>query len=265
MRRNHRAVATVEPSWWSHDSLGVAPPDDQSDIGSWDYDHASEAEGVPLLTHSALLRLIEPASDPGEQLPPPAAPEPPPVISAPGPSGESPDPASTQLATCYAMDYLSWDATRLWRRAAALARYLPGHARTSTQPSGWSGRGRQRATFAVPGVSHRDSQDPSVLWIDVRTLITRYEPGPATTAPPPAVPAAPRGELASDTSSAPAPDVPGWRALDSAWIHIVVPLIHDESGQPRVRPDLQPTTHEPADLEQHHFTVVPATVPTEGE
>lgn len=279
MRRNHQAQAqaAVEPSWWSHDTAGVAPPDDPNNLDDntpdpWDYDPAPEADPQagteagteaepPLLTHTAPLRLLEPAAT--------DEPTPAPVQPAASPAGAAVgilDPGAVQLATCYAIDYLSWDATNPDRRATALARYRPGHTPVRPQASGWSGRGRQRASFAVAGAARRDDADPGVLWVDVRVLITCYQPDPAR---PPAVPAADPGELACDVSSAPAPDAPGWRALDSTWVHIQVPLVHDPAGHPHIRPDLQPATHqqpidhEPTEPGPHSLTVVPATVPTE--
>lgn len=264
MRRNQHAAASIEPSWWSHDSTDVEPPDDQDDLNPPPGGPEREAEPLPLLTHPASLRIVEPDQPPSPaDEPQPQAPDPEPTPnSSPTPRASmGADPAAVQLATCYAIDHLSWDATNPGRRTAALARYLPAH----TRPAGWSGRGRQRATFAVAGTTHPDDQDPAVVWIDVRVLITCYEPDPATTTRPPAIPGPPPGELASEISCAPAPDAPGWRALDSDWIHIVVPLTRDETGKPQIRPDLAPTTYTPQDPGQPDLTVVPATTATEGE
>lgn len=271
MRRNHQVQAPVEPSWWSPDPLDLAAPDEHSQPhphtpapapALTEYEQVCEPE-PPLLTHTAPLRLIDPEeAAPAER---PAASVPAQAVITADRAVEVLDPASAQLVTCYAIDYLSWDATNPDRRATALARYLPGHPPARPQATGWSGRGRQRASFAVPGAARPDTQDPAVSWFDVRVLVTCYQRDPST---PPTVPATDSGELASDVSSAPAPQAPGWRALDSDWVHIEVPLIHDSTGRPHIRPDLQPSfhqpaTHEPAVPGPHSLTVVPA--PTEGE
>jgi hypothetical protein len=266
MRRNQRAEAAVEPSWWSHDSNAAAPPDHPYDLDHSPSESGPEAQPLPLLTHPASLRIVEPDQPLAPALEPvtpqAAEPEPTPMSSAPTlRAAMVADSAAVQLATCYAIDHLSWDASNPGRRAAALARYLP----TRTQPGGWSGRGRQRASFAVAGTTHPDDQDPTVVWIDVRVLITCYEPDPDTNPRPSSIPGVAPGELASEISSAPTPDAPGWRALDSDWVHIVVPLTRNETGQPRVRPDLTPTTYQPEDLDQPGLAVVPAPIPTEGK
>lgn len=253
MRRNQRHQAAIEePSWWQ-------PEDDETELpyeADSQYDSLlSEDDDAPLdlLTHSAPpLRLIT------EQDPPP--PDPPrPVVAvadlpvAQAARGLSPapilaDPGAAQLATCFAIDYLSWDATNPGRRAAALTQYSPTFAGRSGSQVGWSGHGRQRASFAVAGATQPDAHDPALVWIDVRALITRYEPTspetPRSSTVPPSTGQLP-AEIGTHPSSSPAPDVSGWRALDGEWVHISVPITHDESGQPHINPDHERTNHLP--------------------
>jgi hypothetical protein len=95
---------------------------------------------------------------------------------------------------------------------------------------GWFGQGRQRATFAAPGPITRDNHGDAPLWVTVHVLVTPYEPGPGARREAPA-PRARADELASRPSSAPTPDAPGWRALDSEWIQLAVPVRRLDSGR----------------------------------
>lgn len=253
MRRNQRHQAAIEePSWWR-------PEDDETELSyeaDSQYDSLlSEDDDAPLdlLTHSAPpLRLIT-EQDP----PPPDPPRPvvavadPPVVRGPAPAPILADPGAAQLATCFAIDYLSWDATDPGRRAAALTQYSPTFAGRSGSQVGWSGHGRQRASFAVAGATQPDAHDPALVWIDVRALITRYEPTspevPRSSTVPPSTGQLP-AEVGTHPSSSPAPDVSGWRALDGEWVHISVPITRDEAGHPRIHPDHERTDHLPLRL-----------------
>jgi hypothetical protein len=128
---------------------------------------------------------------------------------------------AAQLAVRYAFDYLSWDERAPSRRERALGHYL-----TSLEQcvGGWDGHGRQRVTFAVPGASHPDTDDPDVVWVDVQVLITAYEPTSGALRPvDPLVRDTAPGTPPRRPSCAPAaPEGAGWRALDSEWIGIEV-------------------------------------------
>lgn len=255
MRRNQRHQEAIEePSWWQ-------PEDDDTELpyeADSQYDSPlSEDHDAPLdlLTHSAPpLRLITEQDPPPPDPPRPAvaaAADPPPVAQAVRGLAPAPipaDPASAQLATCFAIDYLSWDATDPGRRATALTQYSPTFAGRSGSQVGWSGHGRQRASFAVAGATQPDAHDPALVWIDVRALITRYEPtspeAPRSSTVPPSTGQLP-AEIGTHPSSSPAPDVSGWRARDGEWVHISVPITRDESGLPHIAPDHERTNHLP--------------------
>ncbi len=253
MRRNQHLQDAPEPSWWHQPE---PEPSDNNNPFAPDMS-AIDTEGpLTLLTHTASpLRLIDP-QDPPPGAPPALtgvtpAPDQPAVETAPAvetmrqasPVGIGADHHARQLATCFAIDYLSWDVADPARRAIALTRYLPRRSGSAARPTGWSGHGRQRVSFAVAGATHQDERDPDVLWIDVRALVTRYEPT-ATDLPrcaQGAVQVTEPGGFHCHPSSVPAPDAPGWRALGSQWMHIAVPLSRDESGNPHVTPDLEPS------------------------
>lgn len=133
----------------------------------------------------------------------------------------APDPAeAAALAAAFAVDYLSWDEDDPGRRGQVLVEYLPTPGRDPAR-LGWSGHGRQRAEFALPGLVRPDG-DGRVL-VDVRVRATPYravgEHGPSaepTDAEIPGVPA-----------TAPAPTGRGWRSLASTWIRLSVPITLD--------------------------------------
>jgi hypothetical protein len=98
-----------------------------------------------------------------------------------------------------------------------LAGYLPD---PGSDPArlGWSGTGRQRADFALPGRVRPDGEGR--VLVDVRVRVTPYRPvgehGPDRGGDDPA----PGGEPAA----APAPTSRGWRGLPAHWIRISVPV-----------------------------------------
>ncbi|MCO1657251.1 hypothetical protein [Pseudonocardia humida] len=143
-----------------------------------------------------------------------------------GPGGPVPYPDradATALAGAFAADYLSWDEDDPARRGRVLADYLPA---TGTDPTrlGWSGRGRQRAEFVLPGRVRPDGEGR--VLVDVRVRVTPYRPvgaERAAGAPEHDAPA----EVGGVPAAAPAPTAPGWRGMASCWVRLTVPVVLD--------------------------------------
>jgi hypothetical protein len=137
-----------------------------------------------------------------------------------------PDPAeAAALAGAFAVDYLSWDEDDPARRSRVLLDYL---ASAGSDPArlGWSGVGRQRAEFALPGLVRPDG-DGRVL-VDVRVRVTPYRSvGDHTPETPD--PAEPDPPVAGAHAVAPAPTGRGWRSLASCWIRLSVPVTFNGS------------------------------------
>jgi hypothetical protein len=133
----------------------------------------------------------------------------------------APHPAeAAALAGAFAVDYLSWDEDDPERRGRVLVDYLPTPGRDPAR-LGWTGKGRQRAEFALPGLVRADG-DGRVL-VDVRVRVTPYAAvGTHRTIPEPTDANVP-GALAA----APAPTGRGWRSLASTWIRLSVPVTFD--------------------------------------
>jgi hypothetical protein len=134
------------------------------------------------------------------------------------PAPAAPDPAeAAALAGAFAVDYLSWDEDDPARRGRVLHDYLsvPGN-----DPAwlGWSGRGRQRAEFALPGRVRSDG-DGRVL-VDVRVRVTPYRAVGERDAA-----RVPEPDVAGVPAAAPAPTGRGWRSLASCWIRLSVPVV----------------------------------------
>jgi len=145
---------------------------------------------------------------------------------APPSTARTPDPAeAAALAGAFAVDYLSWDQDDPSRRGRVLLDYLPS-AGTDPDLLGWSGRGRQRAEFALPGLVRPDG-DGRVL-VDVRVRITPYRSVGDHTVEVPA-PDDPEPAVAGVPAAAPAPTGRGWRSLASCWIRLSVPITFDGS------------------------------------
>jgi hypothetical protein len=133
-----------------------------------------------------------------------------------------PDPMeAASLAGAFAADYLSWDEAAQRRRGAVLAQYLPSDVVGSADLLGWSGKGRQRAEFSLPGAVRQDGDGRVV--VDVRVRVTPYvkvgvpaEPAPAEEL-----------EVAGVPAVAPAPTARGWKSMDSYWVRLTVPVIYD--------------------------------------
>jgi hypothetical protein len=127
------------------------------------------------------------------------------------------------LAGAFAVDYLSWDEDDPGRRGRVLAGYLPATG-TDAARLGWSGRGRQRAEFVLPGRVRPDGEGR--VLVDVRVRVTPYravgerdraaaeEPGAAA-------------EVGGVPAAAPAPTAAGWRSMASCWVRLTVPVVLD--------------------------------------
>ena len=133
----------------------------------------------------------------------------------------APHPAeAAALAGAFAVDYLSWDEDDPERRGRVLVDYLPTPGRDPAR-LGWTGKGRQRAEFALPGLVRSDG-DGRVL-VDVRVRVTPYAAvGPHSASPEPA-----HANVAGALAAAPAPTGRGWRSLASTWIRLSVPVTFD--------------------------------------
>ncbi|GAA4536320.1 hypothetical protein [Pseudonocardia xishanensis] len=137
--------------------------------------------------------------------------------SAPG-RGGSPHPAeAAALGAAFAADYLSWDEDDPDLRSRVLGEYLA--VRRPVQ-LGWSGQGRQRADFALPGLVRPDG-DGRVL-VDVRVRVTPYVRVPGGRVGPPDPPP---DDGPASPSAAPAPAARGWRGLPGRWIRIAVAVL----------------------------------------
>ncbi|HEY4006128.1 MAG TPA: hypothetical protein VGM60_13225 [Pseudonocardia sp.] len=138
-----------------------------------------------------------------------------------------PDPmAAAALAGAFAADYLSWDEANPMRRGEVLTQYLPSDVTGSVAAVallGWSGKGRQRSEFALPGAVSLDEEGRLV--VDVRVRVTPYRPVGQSAEPA----SAPGDELevAGVPSVAPAPTARGWKSLDSHWIRLAVPVVRE--------------------------------------
>jgi hypothetical protein len=133
-----------------------------------------------------------------------------------------PDPMeAAALAGAFAADYLSWDEASQRRRGQVLAQYLPSDVVGCADLLGWSGKGRQRAEFSLPGAVRPDGDGRVV--VDVRVRVTPYAKVGVPADPPPAE----ELEVAGVPAAAPAPTARGWKSLDSSWVRLTVPVIYD--------------------------------------
>lgn len=134
------------------------------------------------------------------------------------------DPAeAAALAGAFAADYLSWDQDDPGRRGQVLSQYLPPDVDGDPSLLGWSGKGRQRADFALPGTVQADGEGR--VMVDVRVRVTPFRRVGAS-----ARTASTGGELevAGVPAAAPAPTAKGWRSLDSHWVRMSVPVLRDD-------------------------------------
>jgi hypothetical protein len=166
----------------------------------------------PGWTPTRPVPLAEPPTDPRGFAP----------IPAPRPPGSSPPPSpnpaeAAALAGAFAADYMSWDQDDPERRGRVLLDYLlmPGN---DPAHLGWSGRGRQRADFALPGRVRPDG-DGRVL-VDVRVRVTPYRAVGEHGTPDEPDP----DDVAGIPAAAPAPSARGWKSLAAYWIRLSVPV-----------------------------------------
>lgn len=120
---------------------------------------------------------------------------------------------AVQLATMFALDYLSWDEDEPYRRSSVVEGYVGGQVDGRL---GWDGLGRQRAEVAVAGVVEVRG---GYLSIDFQVRVTPYTriggQRPVTQAMRPIV-----GRL----SSAPATAALRWCCGPAQWVHLRVPI-----------------------------------------
>lgn len=146
--------------------------------------------------------------------------------ASPIPFDTSPDPApdpteAASLACAFAADYLSWDEDDPDRRGRVLVDYL---AAPGTDPThlGWSGTGRQRAEFTIPGRVRADGDGRTLVDVRVRATPYRRTGSAAKSSTPPPTP---EPDIAGIPAVAPAPQARGWAALGSYWIRLSVPIV----------------------------------------
>ncbi|MBO0849282.1 MAG: hypothetical protein J2P20_07465 [Pseudonocardia sp.] len=152
------------------------------------------------------------------------------------------------LAGAFAADYLSWDEQAPERRGQVLAQYLPSDVVGNAALLGWSGKGRQRAEFALPGAVRPDGAGRVV--VDVRVRVTPYRAVGQPSEP------APVGDLevAGVPAVAPAPTARGWKSLDSYWVRLTVPVNRDQgrlvvdTWDEQLGEDPEPPSSEPGTL-----------------
>lgn len=213
---------------------GLAGAGERADVGVW---------GGPLTTGDPRVDG-DPTTDPRGFPPVPAfSPAPPPHPAE-----------AAALAGAFAVDYLSWDEDDPERRGRVLVDYLPTPGRDPAR-LGWTGGGRQRAEFALPGLVRPDG-DGRVL-VDVRVRVTPYvavgEHGTGQDTE--------HAKFPGALAAAPAPTGRGWRSLASTWIRLSVPVTFDggrmvvdawdetlgEEPPPRTRPTAGIDDHTLAD------------------
>ncbi|WP_028925311.1 hypothetical protein [Pseudonocardia acaciae] len=191
---------------------------------------APPRNGRPRTKRRAARTARAPRDRRPEPPPPPPAPRPDPVPDATSvaattwldPVGPPHPMEAAALAGAFAADYLSWDEQAPERRGQVLAQYLPSDVVGNAALLGWSGKGRQRAEFALPGAVRPDGDGRVV--VDVRVRVTPYRAVGQPSAP------APAGDLevAGVPAVAPAPTARGWKSLDSYWVRLSVPVNRDQ-------------------------------------
>ena len=177
--------------------------------------------------------------------------------TAPGSAGRAPSPdraEASALAGAFAVDYLSWDEDDPARRGRVLRDYLPLGADDPAR-LGWSGTGRQRAEFVLPGRVSPDGEGR--LLVDVRVRVTPYRPV-ADRVPAPEPDRQPA--VAGIPAVAPAPTGPGWRGLASYWVRLTVPVVLDggrllvDAWEELLGADQPPAPRAPAGCPAHRAT-----------
>ncbi len=132
------------------------------------------------------------------------------------------------MAAAFATDYLSWDEADPHRRGRVIAHYLAqgglgNDSDAGADPArlGWSGRGRQRADFALSGAVRSDGDGR--VTVDVRVRVTPYLAVGAVAAGPPQD----ESDVAGVPAAAPAPTARGWKSLGSYWVRLSVPIARE--------------------------------------
>lgn len=147
-----------------------------------------------------------------------------PALSAPQEDAE----AARQVASAFAVDFLSWDEADPGRRGRALEQWVSGATEDQLAKAGWSGWGRQRADLALVGTTVRLSEHGNHLLVHVRVRVTPYRRlGPTTP------PARDTTDILPFPAAAPAPVDRRWEALESYWYELLVPVLEVE-GQWKV-------------------------------
>ncbi|MDN5750379.1 MAG: hypothetical protein L0H64_18010 [Pseudonocardia sp.] len=216
---------------------------------------SSDPAPVPAAPPPAPERHEDTSADHGAAAPPPAVPETgsrdPAPVAAPVPppaptrgvSARSPrellerslaalepvsDAEAGPFAARFAADYLSFDQDDPALRAEVLRGYLADPAAALL---GWSGRGRQRCEFVLPGRTLRT--DDGVVVVEVTARVVTYARSPEVDEGPGVdVGAAQPGPSSSiGRSCAPSPTGRGWVAGGAHWVQLAPPVRRHRTGR----------------------------------
>lgn len=132
------------------------------------------------------------------------------------------------FAARFAADYLSFDQDDPALRAEVLRGYLADPAAALL---GWSGQGRQRCEFVLPGRTLHT--DDGVVVVEVTARVVTYDRSPEVAGgPETGVGAAPPGpSSAIGRSCAPAPTGRGWIAGGAHWVQLAPPVRRHRTGR----------------------------------
>lgn len=132
------------------------------------------------------------------------------------------------FAARFAADYLSFDQDDPALRAEVLRSYL---ADPDAALLGWSGQGRQRCEFVLPGRTLRT--DDGVVVVEVTARVVTYDRSPEVVEGPGAgVGAAQPGPSSSiGRSCAPPPTGRGWVAGGAHWVQLAPPVRRHRTGR----------------------------------
>jgi hypothetical protein len=172
------------------------------------------------------------------------------------------DAAFEAVAVPFAVDYLSWDASRRSARQTALGR----SAAPDTTVDGWAGAGRQWADSPTAiGIARADAEHAVVT---VRVRLTPFTapttPPTSTGSAPPATPApssppapptttssGPAGDGGPNVASGLPPGAVGWTAGAPRWVNLAVPVARRDgrivvTASPALVGSAQPSAARPA-------------------
>lgn len=179
----------------------------------------------------------------GSHHPAPTAAPPPPPAPARGVSARSPrellerslaalepvsDAEAGPFAARFAADYLSFDQDDPALRAEVLRGYLADPAAALL---GWSGQGRQRCEFVLPGRTLRTDDGVVVVEVTARVLTYDRSPGVAGGHETDVSAATPGPSSAIGRSCAPAPTARGWVAGGAHWVQLAPPVRRHRTGR----------------------------------